>query len=315
MPNAISGICNPVQTQGTGTSEFATCNGLDWSVQSGQNAANVSMYIGQLFNDLGDNATGACNLANVSWVIPDGHWSDHPGNSPGSIVDGGPSWVAAIINAVGGVTNANTSITPPGKPPCNYWANTVVIVVWDDWGGWYDHVLPWRCDNTGTCSGYSNGTGPQYVYGFRVPMLVVSAYTPKAYISGAIGTQGENLPYVHDFGSILNFIEYVFGTGGNFLGGSAGIGDPNDPYADSLAPDGPNNPNCTQNPKQCPFGLSDFFGTPATGYFNPTSKRNFTFISGTNYTTDCFIHPQNHPTTCFGSNFAAMDPDNDATAP
>src|ERR1700731_917475 len=53
-----------------------------------------------------------------------------------------------------------------------------VLVTWDDWGGWYDHVLPWRCNNVGVCSGYPgslDGGGSEYVYGFRVPLLVVSA--------------------------------------------------------------------------------------------------------------------------------------------
>src|SRR5437868_10602121 len=64
-----------------------------------------------------------CQLPAVSWVIPTGQASDHPGNNNGT----GPSWVASIVNAIGG---------------SSYWSNTAVIITWDDWGGWYDHVPP-----------------------------------------------------------------------------------------------------------------------------------------------------------------------------
>jgi phospholipase C len=69
---------------------------------------------------------------------------------------------------------------------CNYWGNTVILVTWDDWGGFYDDVLPWRCDNKGNCLGYFNSTGQQFVYGFRVPLLVVSAWTPQGYVSARL---------------------------------------------------------------------------------------------------------------------------------
>jgi hypothetical protein len=78
-PNAISHICGTVQIQSQGPPPEAICTGKDWSVQPPQTVANIVTNIGQLFNDLGDNPTGNCNLPSVSWVVPDGHWSDHPG--------------------------------------------------------------------------------------------------------------------------------------------------------------------------------------------------------------------------------------------
>ncbi|MGA7354050.1 MAG: alkaline phosphatase family protein [Candidatus Cybelea sp.] len=109
-------------------------------------------------------------LASVSWVTPDGKHSDHPGNGN----TGGPSWVAAIVNAVG---------------KSSYWDSTTIIVTWDDWGGFFDHVVPDRRNN--------------YELGFRVPLLLISPYVVQpGYVSHV----------QHEFGSILHFTEETFGT-------------------------------------------------------------------------------------------------------
>src|SRR5215471_2365188 len=93
------------------------------------------------------------------------------------------------------VTPAPIMAGLPGSPPLlmpsensPYWANTVIIVTWDDWGGWYDHVAPYKVVNDGV----SWGSG--YVYGFRVPLIVISPYARPRYISHVN----------HDFGSILH---------------------------------------------------------------------------------------------------------------
>jgi phospholipase C len=112
-------------------------------------------------------------LRSISWVIPTGQDSDHANANDGS----GPSWVASIVNAVG---------------ESAYWHNTAIFVTWDDWGGWYDHVAP-----------PIEPTYGYYQLGFRVPLLVVSPYTPAGYVSDA----------QHDFGSILRFVETVFDLG------------------------------------------------------------------------------------------------------
>jgi len=127
-------------------------------------------------------------LATVSWVIPSAANSDHPSLNTG----GGPAWVTSIVNAI-------------GESPF-YWTNTAILITWDDWGGWYDHVSPLTND-TGFCE--------QYCYGFRVPLLVISAYTPA---------MADN--DTHDFGSFLHFIE------NNFDLASLGVADK---YADALA--------------------------------------------------------------------------------
>lgn len=257
---------------------------------------NVSPYVGnpgQVLNDINN-----CGLQNVSWVIPDGNWSDHAGANAASA--GGPSWVAAIVNAVGSNTACDTTNGKPG-----YWYDTVILVVWDDWGGFYDDVPPPDCSGPPPCAGYSNSTGGQYVYGFRVPLLVVSAYTKYAscpagqpcvgYISGT-AAQGEVPPYIHDFGSILNFTEYVFGRGGMSLGEIS----PQYHYADFLALDGPNFTNIC-SPTVCPYGLSDFFNFGQT-------PRTFVSITGAKYPPGCFTNPSS--STCFFTNYP-QDPDDD----
>ena len=129
------------------------------------------------------------------------------------------------------------------------------------------------------------GTGPA-MFQARVPEATAKAK--------------RNRPYVHDFGSILNFIEYVFGQGGKHLGDPGGIGGSNNnglnyPYADWFARDGPNGPNC----QNCTYSLSDFF------QFNKT-PRTFNLIKGAKYDTGCFLNPG----TCFPN--YPEDPDDDA---
>jgi phospholipase C len=159
-PNAIQHICGPNAPPPNATA----CTGSGWT-------NNVVIPETPILTDITSG-----NLAQVSWVIPTGANSDHAGNVAGT---GGPSWVASIVNAIGA---------------SSYWSNTAIIITWDDWGGWYDHVPPPSIVNDGT----SWGSG--YVYGFRVPLIVVSPYAKAKYISHVN----------HDFGSVLNFIEKTF---------------------------------------------------------------------------------------------------------
>ena len=108
-------------------------------------------------------------LAQVTWIVPQLAYSDHAGS--GSTAEG-PSWVANITNAIG------------ASP---FWDSTVIFISWDDWGGWYDHVIPPQVDNMGL--------------GFRVPLIVVSPYAKKGYISHQ----------VHEFSGFLRYTEEVFG--------------------------------------------------------------------------------------------------------
>ncbi len=59
--------------------------------------------------------------------------------------------------------------------------------MWDDWGGWYDHVAPPQLDYEGL--------------GFRVPLIAISPYARPKYVSHA----------QYETASILRFIENQFG--------------------------------------------------------------------------------------------------------
>jgi phospholipase C len=110
----------------------------------------------------------AGQLMQVTWVVPQYLNSDHGGSESNT----GPQWVASVVNAIG---------TSP------FWNTTAIFIVWDDWGGWYDHVERAQLDQMGL--------------GFRVPLLVISPYARPAYVS--------HVP--HEFGSILKFTEETFG--------------------------------------------------------------------------------------------------------
>lgn len=106
----------------------------------------------------------AHRLPDVAWVTPDGVNSDHPAEHS----DTGPSWVAQVVNAIGG---------------SKYWNSCAIVVLWDDWGGFYDHVTPPKYDNQGGL-------------GFRIPLLIISPYV-KPHVDH---TQYETA-------SVLKFIE------------------------------------------------------------------------------------------------------------
>ncbi len=99
----------------------------------------------QIFTDITAGALPA-----VSWVIPTEGNSDHPGNAS----DTGPSWVGTVVNAIG---------------ESQYWNSTAIVVVWDDWGGFYDHVPPPFFDRWG---GLGIPRTAAYRVTLRAPRLV-----------------------------------------------------------------------------------------------------------------------------------------------
>jgi len=106
-------------------------------------------------------------LPAVSWIVPDQTVSEHP---PASI-HAGQAYITSIINAI---------MQGPD------WDSTAIFLAWDDWGGFYDHVVPPTVDENG--------------YGMRVPGLVISPYARKGYIDSQ----------TLSFDAYLKFIEDLF---------------------------------------------------------------------------------------------------------
>jgi phospholipase C len=132
--------------------------GADWK-------AHIVNPNTQIFDDLKSGTFPA-----VSWVIPSLEDSDHPASG----CNHGPRWVSSVVNAIG---------------ESKYWDSTAIILLWDDWGGWYDPVPPAQINYTSV--------------GFRIGMVVIS---PWARPHTVVHTQ-------YQYGSILKFIEENFGLG------------------------------------------------------------------------------------------------------
>ena len=109
-------------------------------------------------------------LPHVSWVVPDQKVSEHPPANIGV----GQTYVTGLINA---------AMQGPD------WNTTAIFLAWDDWGGFYDHVMPPTVDQNG--------------YGLRVPGLVISPYARQGYIDHQ----------TLSFDAYLKFIEDVFLNG------------------------------------------------------------------------------------------------------
>ena len=102
-------------------------------------------------------------LPAVAYIVPSGA-SEHPPSS----VRSGQKFVKTLIQTL---------------MRSYAWDTSAFLLVYDDWGGWYDHVPPPQVDEFG--------------YGFRVPALLVSPYARRGHIDST----------VLDFTSILKFVE------------------------------------------------------------------------------------------------------------
>jgi phospholipase C len=153
-------VCTP-KPQHPGTPGI--WNPLPWftTVHQDQQLGNIQ-DLDQFYADA-KNGT----LPAVSWIAPNGRLSEHPP----ALVSDGQSYVTGLINSV---------MQGPD------WSSSAIFLSWDDWGGFYDHVVPPTVDENG--------------YGLRVPGLVISPYAKQGYIDHQ----------TLSFDAYLKFIEDLF---------------------------------------------------------------------------------------------------------
>jgi len=116
-------------------------------------------------------------LPDVSWLIPpEGNPNEHPGG--GVNICEGENWTVDYLNAIF---------------HSDAWPSTAIVIVWDDFGGFYDHVVPPHYDIM--------GLGP------RTPALIISPYT----VAGSNPDGGSIDSTTYEFSSVLRFIEELHG--------------------------------------------------------------------------------------------------------
>jgi hypothetical protein len=109
--------------------------------------------------------TSECGLPNVSWITPNSKVSEHPP----ALISNGQTYVTTLINLI-------------MRSPC--WGSTAVFLSWDDWGGFYDNVVPPVIDGNG--------------YGFRAPGLVISPYAKAGYVDHQQLSHDAYLKFIED---------------------------------------------------------------------------------------------------------------------
>jgi phospholipase C len=110
-------------------------------------------------------AARAGTLPAVSWLTPSNRVSEHPP----ALVTRGQAYVTSAINAI---------MSGPD------WNSTAIFLGWDDWGGFYDHVVPPKVDGMG--------------FGLRVPSLVISPYARRGYVDHQVASLDAYTKFIED---------------------------------------------------------------------------------------------------------------------
>jgi phospholipase C len=159
--------------------------GISWkyysSTQRWQNALQAVRHIrfGPMWNRVQDPRRFLIDvhrgrLSQVSWLVPPDPFNEHPTTGTTSVC-AGENWTVQQVDAIMKST---------------YWRSTAIVIVWDDFGGFYDHVVPPHYDIM--------GLGP------RTPALIISRRGDNP-DGGAIDST------TYEFSSVLAFIEQVYG--------------------------------------------------------------------------------------------------------
>lgn len=166
--------------------------------------AYLDAHVAGLEQFLADLKNGT--LPMVSWIEPSGVVSEHPPNS----LTAGEDYVTSLVNAV--MTSSS-------------WSTTAIFLTWDEWGGFYDHVIPPVVD---TDPGRFSAQG----FGLRVPGLMISPYARRGLVDHQLLS----------FDSYATFIENIFMSGARLDPNAIGMPDNRPTIRDELVsvtfPDG-----------------------------------------------------------------------------
>ena len=113
-----------------------------------------------------DAAATSGTLPSVSWIVPSFDFSDHPTAN----IARGQSFVKTVVGEIEGGPDAST---------------TLIILNWDEWGGFYDHVVP---------PVMSDGMG----YGFRVPLILYGPMVKAGTIDHQLLSSDAYLKFIED---------------------------------------------------------------------------------------------------------------------
>jgi phospholipase C len=148
-------------------------DGFEWNaydaIKSIRQTSQWNLHFADYTQFVKDAAAGT--LPAVRWLVQPGYVSDHP---PISIC-AGENWTVQQINAI----MQNKSL----------WNSTAIFLTWDDFGGFYDHVVP------------PKGPNPKIEYAFRAPLIIISPYAKPHYVDNTF----------YSFPSMLKFAETVLG--------------------------------------------------------------------------------------------------------
>lgn len=205
-------------------SQYNAIKNIRTSAEWTKHVVNYTQFLTDAQND---------NLPPVSWLVEPSNVSDHPIASTCQ----SENWTVQQINAV----MQNT----------NLWQHTAIILTWDDFGGFYDHVAP------------PAGPNNQIMFGFRVPAIIISPFAKSGFIDST----------EYSYPSMLRLIEKTFSLPslGLLDSASSPLGDLSNAFDFTQSPQAP----LVLNPRNCTGGSTTPTPSPIQS-ITPTPTQNVT---------------------------------------
>ncbi len=160
-----------------------------------QTDPNARRFVNNLYKQQSDGTYPS--LPNITFITPCLETLDHPNDDGG---DGGPGWLPWVVNQIAQSPNQSN------------WQNTVFLVTWDDWGGWFDSYQPTEQPPYDQFPFHPYPNAYNQVldaneWGFRVPLILISPYITQA---GYVSSAPSAVSIARSQGGILSLIEDLF---------------------------------------------------------------------------------------------------------